>query len=297
MTLAIRPAQATLLAALRRAGRPRFVVIGATALHHHVPLRRQTADVDLAVVADPEEIAAVLRSQRGWTADPTHADRWKNGDESVDVVPASSTLVEAGVVRFERGGKELSLVGFDLALAHTVLVPVLDVEVEVAELPALVVLKMIAWRVLRRPQRARDRSGGSRRPRERVPDEDRDGLVARDSRNRGRLCRRGCRGDGKAATRCLRSGVCGTAPDETGRIMTAKRTKKAGAKPNKTAARKQLDPERRLQASLTEHDHGVTDAPGAEQAPTPLLDLAGTGRGLWGPDSAEYLRHLRDEWH
>ena len=53
----------------------------------------------------------------------------------------------------------------------------------------------------------------------------------------------------------------------------------------------------RLQASLTEHDHGVTDAPGAEQAPTPLLDLAGTGRGLWGPDSAEYLRHLRDEWH
>ena len=58
MTLAIRPAQATLLAALRRAGQPRFVVIGATALHHHVPLRRQTADVDLAVVADPEEIAS-----------------------------------------------------------------------------------------------------------------------------------------------------------------------------------------------------------------------------------------------
>jgi predicted nucleotidyltransferase len=153
MTLALRPAQANLLAALRRAGRPRFVVIGATALHHHVPLRRQTADVDLAVVADPEEIATVLRAQRGWTPDPAHADRWKNGDERLDVVPASSALVEAGVVRFERSGKELSLVGFDLALAHTVLVPVLDVEVEVAELPAIVVLKMIAW--LDRPEERR----------------------------------------------------------------------------------------------------------------------------------------------
>jgi hypothetical protein len=47
----------------------------------------------------------------------------------------------------------------------------------------------------------------------------------------------------------------------------------------------------RLQASLTEQD------PGAGQAPTRLLDLAGTGRGLWGADSAEYLRRLRDEWH
>jgi predicted nucleotidyltransferase len=153
MTLAVRPAQASLLAALRRAGQPRFVVIGATALHHHVPLRRQTADVDLAVVADPAEIAAVLRSQRGWTPDSAHADRWQNGDERLDVVPATSALVEAGVVRFERNGKELSLVGFDLALAHTVLVPVLDVEVEVAELPALVVLKMIAW--LDRPHERR----------------------------------------------------------------------------------------------------------------------------------------------
>ena len=57
------------------------------------------------------------------------------------------------MVRFERSGKELSLVGFDLALAHTVLVPVLDVEVEVAELPAIVVLKMIAW--LDRPEERR----------------------------------------------------------------------------------------------------------------------------------------------
>ena len=38
---------------------------------------------------------------------------------------------------------------------------------------------------------------------------------------------------------------------------------------------------------------GVLDA-AAPQAP--LTPLAGSGRGLWGDDSAETLRRLRDEW-
>jgi len=29
----------------------------------------------------------------------------------------------------------------------------------------------------------------------------------------------------------------------------------------------------------------------------PLLPLAGTGRGLWGKNSARTLRRLRDEWN
>jgi hypothetical protein len=54
----------------------------------------------------------------------------------------------------------------------------------------------------------------------------------------------------------------------------------------------------RLQASLTKDDRAVTaGAPSTGPAPTRLLDLAGTGRGLWGADSTEYLRRLRDEWH
>jgi hypothetical protein len=48
----------------------------------------------------------------------------------------------------------------------------------------------------------------------------------------------------------------------------------------------------RLQASLADRDPGAMTVP-----PARLLDLAGTGRGLWGDDSAEYLRRLRDEWH
>jgi hypothetical protein len=54
----------------------------------------------------------------------------------------------------------------------------------------------------------------------------------------------------------------------------------------------------RVRASLAERD-AVAAQPGASAAGTPtrLLDLAGTGRGLWGDDSNEYLRRLRDEWH
>jgi hypothetical protein len=46
----------------------------------------------------------------------------------------------------------------------------------------------------------------------------------------------------------------------------------------------------RLQATLT------SAAGGTPSAPARLIDLAGTGRGLWGADSTEYLRQLRDEW-
>jgi hypothetical protein len=51
----------------------------------------------------------------------------------------------------------------------------------------------------------------------------------------------------------------------------------------------------RVQASLTERTGDA--APSPEPPPVRLLDLAGTGRGLWGHDSTEYLRRLRDEWH
>lgn len=32
------------------------------------------------------------------------------------------------------------------------------------------------------------------------------------------------------------------------------------------------------------------------QAQIPLTSLAGTGRGLWGPDSRQTIRELKDEW-
>ena len=50
----------------------------------------------------------------------------------------------------------------------------------------------------------------------------------------------------------------------------------------------------RVQASLTS---GASTTVAQRPAPTRLLDLAGAGRGLWGPDSSECLRRLQDEWH
>lgn len=38
------------------------------------------------------------------------------------------------------------------------------------------------------------------------------------------------------------------------------------------------------------------DAYGAAVRQQPLLPLAGTGRGLWGKDSAGTVRKLREEW-
>lgn len=39
------------------------------------------------------------------------------------------------------------------------------------------------------------------------------------------------------------------------------------------------------------------DAYGGARRQQPLLPLAGSGRGMWGKDSARTLRRLRDEWN
>jgi predicted nucleotidyltransferase len=156
VTLTVAPPHTSLLAALRRAKKPRFVVIGAVALDHHVPLARRTGDVDLAIVAEADEIHALL-TKHGWEADKRKSQRWRDaGGHEIDVLPATPRLLRAGSVDFD-GESTMSLVGFDLALEYAEGVPLLgtDVEVEVASLATIVVLKMTAW--LDRPQqRLRD---------------------------------------------------------------------------------------------------------------------------------------------
>jgi len=147
MTLEISRAHAQLLVALRRApSSPRFVIIGAAALKHHVLLPRTTADVDLALVAEPEDIPALLEPL-GWHADGRRAQRWRDREgHRVDVLPATDRIIQAGSLLLD-GGSSLSVQGFDLALANTVLahLPGEDEAVELASLGALVVLKMVAW--------------------------------------------------------------------------------------------------------------------------------------------------------
>ncbi|MBX3229003.1 MAG: nucleotidyl transferase AbiEii/AbiGii toxin family protein [Labilithrix sp.] len=145
MTLAISSAHADLLVALRRTDEaPRVVVIGATALGHHVALR-PTADVDLAIAADPGRISELLQRQ-GWKADRRLPQRWWFGDALVDVLPATQAAIDAGHVMLGDGHK-LSTVGFDIALAHAAPVPIpgTDISVDVASLASIVLLKMVAF--------------------------------------------------------------------------------------------------------------------------------------------------------
>lgn len=102
MTLPVSPAHAQILAALcRGTGRPRFVIIGAVAPGHHITLPRATADVDLALVAELDELPAMLE-MAGLRRDDRMPQRWRDDDgNKVDVLPATSRLVEAGSISFD----------------------------------------------------------------------------------------------------------------------------------------------------------------------------------------------------
>jgi predicted nucleotidyltransferase len=148
VTLELSRAHSRLLLALRRApGAGRFVLVGAAALKHHVLLPRTTEDVDLALVAEPEEMAGLFGSL-GWHPDERQAQRWRDdAGHRIDVLPATDRIIEAGTLLLDGDTRRMSMAGFDLALANTVSVdlPGEEATVEVASLAALVVLKMVAW--------------------------------------------------------------------------------------------------------------------------------------------------------
>ncbi len=99
------------------------------------------------MIVAPEDLDAVL-GLCGWQRDPRMLQRWRSpGGAVVDVLPANDALLAAGEIRFGGGAFAMSLVGFDLAMRHTVQVtiPASEACVEVASLAALVVLKIVAW--------------------------------------------------------------------------------------------------------------------------------------------------------
>ncbi len=141
------PAHATLLTSiLEQPDAPRVVVIGAAAILHHVPLKRFTDDLDLAIVADERAVNELLASAN-WERDQKALQRWRapDGNAIVDALPASPEIIEAGSVRLDGDDKEMSMVGFDLAIADTVERTERGLTLEVATLPALVLLKIVAW--------------------------------------------------------------------------------------------------------------------------------------------------------
>lgn len=148
MILALSHAQLLALRELRAArSDARIVLVGAAALASHLPLSRSTADIDLVIAVAPEDLDAFL-APLGWDRDPRMLQRWRGPEEVVaDVIPVSDALLAAGEIRFGGGDFAMSLVGFDLVMRHTNIATsqVVDVAVEVATLPVLVILKMVAW--------------------------------------------------------------------------------------------------------------------------------------------------------
>lgn len=125
---------------------PEFVLVGAVALGHHVPLRRTTADVDIALVVSPADVVPLL-TELGRKRDERIPHRgYGPAHFRADVIPATRELVIGGSVQLDDGAT-MSLVGLDLALDHSVAVelPGTTTSVRAATLPALLVLKIVAW--------------------------------------------------------------------------------------------------------------------------------------------------------
>ncbi len=152
------PAQTETLLALRK-GLPevRTVLVGAAALACQMDMRwRKTNDLDLTVVAEESDLANRLRGL-GWKRHERFEQRWTSKQGVVvDALPAAPANLAEGKLVFAESGHVMSLVGFDLALAHVTVLP-LDgtTDLEVATVPVIAVLKMTAW--LDRPaERERD---------------------------------------------------------------------------------------------------------------------------------------------
>ncbi len=133
-------------------GTVRAVLIGAAALELHDRLDVQTADRDLAVVLEPEEIRARLALLADWTPDDRHPQRWRHRSGVVaDVLPAGPETVGRGRHTWPDGA-EMSLVGFRHLLDHCEAHPRLR-RCEVGALSSIALLKMAAY--LDRPSERR----------------------------------------------------------------------------------------------------------------------------------------------
>jgi predicted nucleotidyltransferase len=137
-----------------------FVLIGASALALQIDLEwRQTNDLDVVISVALDNYPAGLGDVAGWRRLREGEHAWRSPDGvKVDLVPADPGLLRAGSLTWPESGFRMSLAGFRLAFDHHILVPVGDDHVvAVATVPALVVLKMVAF--LDRPAEREDDLG------------------------------------------------------------------------------------------------------------------------------------------
>lgn len=125
----------------------KVVIIGATALGFYFDMQwRKTADVDLALAIDLDEFPGPLVAQYRWRQHPHKDHEFESPlGAKVDLVPAGTSLVTAGEIRWPRG-RRMSLAAMDLAFANAELHQVAaDWSILVAPPPVIAILKMVSY--------------------------------------------------------------------------------------------------------------------------------------------------------
>ena len=132
--------------------RVRVALVGAAALSFWIDLPRSTADIDLALAIDIDDLTRIETELR-WNRVSPHRFRAEGGT-LLDVIPCSSSLLDAGELHWPNSQNIFNLTGLDLALSQASAIEAYGHSVPVAPVPVLVLLKMAAW--LDRPERERD---------------------------------------------------------------------------------------------------------------------------------------------
>jgi predicted nucleotidyltransferase len=138
--------------------REKIVLIGATALGCFIDMRwRQIYDLDLSISVSLDKYSSDLDHIPGWSQNPNLEQRWSApGSVHIDIIPATSNLLNQGEFIWPQSGFRMSLVGLRLAFEYGVpFRPADDFKILIAPVPVITVLKMIAYQE-KPPERARD---------------------------------------------------------------------------------------------------------------------------------------------
>ncbi len=136
-----------------------LVVVGGLAVAHHTKMPwRNTQDIDLAIGIDVGEFPGPLDALAEWAPDPDGRENCRLFESSlpVDFLPVGPDVESRTHITWPRSGHTMTVIGFDPAFKYQSLLDIGDgVQVAVADLPVVLILKMIAF--LDRPtQRQRD---------------------------------------------------------------------------------------------------------------------------------------------
>lgn len=125
-----------------------FSLIGALALACALPrFRRQTNDIDLTIALPLEQANAALAQLPGWTQTGRAEFEWRSaGGNLVHAIPVDSSSLERGFLTWPNSGRRMSLVGMRHAFENSNELKVApDVTVRAASVPAVIVMKTVAY--------------------------------------------------------------------------------------------------------------------------------------------------------